>query len=115
MRLTKKVTVGNVSVGGGESIKIQSMCTKKTSRTDDIIKQILALEKAGCDIIRVSVLDEDDARSIKIIKDGIHIPIVADIHFSHRLAISAIENGCDKVRINPGKIGNESAVRALAD
>ncbi|MDE7440282.1 MAG: flavodoxin-dependent (E)-4-hydroxy-3-methylbut-2-enyl-diphosphate synthase, partial [Clostridia bacterium] len=115
MKITKKVNVGNVAVGGGERVKIQSMCTCKTSRTDDVINQILPLEKAGCDIIRVSVLDETDALAIKKIKEKIHIPIVADIHFSHKLAISAIENGCDKVRINPGNIGDESAVKAVAD
>lgn len=115
MKSTKKVYIGNITVGGGERVKIQSMCTYKTSQTDDVIKQILSLEEAGCDIIRVSVLDEADACAIRKIKDGIHIPLVADIHFSHKLAISAIENGCDKVRINPGNIGNESAVKAVAD
>ena len=115
MKLTKKVNVGNVCIGGGERVKVQSMCTYKTSSTEDVINQILSLEKAGCDIIRVSVLDEDDARAIKKIKNSIHIPIVADIHFSHKLAILAIENGCDKVRINPGNIGNEGAVKAVAD
>ncbi len=115
MTTTKKVYVGKVAVGGGESVKLQSMCTFKTSRTDEIINQILSLEKAGCDIVRVSVLDDADACAIKKIKDIIHIPIVADIHFSHKLAVSAIENGCDKVRINPGNIGAESAVKAVAD
>ena len=115
MKLTKKVSIGNIQVGGGERVKVQSMCTHKTSATDEIIEQITHLEKAGCDIIRVSVLDEDDARAIKTIKQSIHIPIVADIHFSHKLAISAMENGCDKVRINPGNIGDEAAVKAVAD
>ena len=115
MKLTKKVRVGKVNIGGGERVKVQSMCTHKTSSTDKIIKQVLSLEKAGCDVIRVSVLDEDDARAIKKIKDSINIPIVADIHFSHKLAVLAIENGCDKVRINPGNIGNEGAVKAVAD
>ena len=115
MKLTKKVSIGNCAVGGGERVKVQSMCTYKTSSTEETVKQILALEKAGCDIIRVSVLDEADARAIKKIKDEINIPIVADIHFSYKLAISAIENGCDKVRINPGNIGGEGAVRAVAD
>ena len=115
MKLTKKVSIGNIAVGGGESVKVQSMCTFKTSSTDEVIKQILSLEKAGCDIIRVSVLDEEDARAIKTIKNSINIPLVADIHFSHKLAISAIENGCDKVRINPGNIGDESAVKTVAD
>ena len=115
MKLTKKISIGNIKIGGGERVKVQSMCTYKTSLTEDIIKQILSLEKAGCDIIRVSVLDEDDARAIRKIKSSINIPLVADIHFSHKLAISAIENGCDKVRINPGNIGNEAAVKAVAD
>ncbi len=115
MKTVKKVNIGNTVVGGGERVKIQSMCTYKTSSTEEILKQISSLEKAGCDIIRVSVLDEDDARAIKKIKDGINIPIVADIHFSYKLAISAIENGCDKVRINPGNIGGENAVKAVAD
>ncbi len=112
---TKKVSVGGVLVGGGERVKIQSMCTTKTSDTVSTVNQIAALEKAGCDIIRVSVLDEADAIAIRKIKDKIHIPLVADIHFSYRLAIAAIENGCDKVRINPGNIGGESAVKAVAD
>ena len=115
MKITKKVSIGNISIGGGERVKVQSMCTCKTSSTEQVIKQILSLEKAGCDIIRVSVLDEEDARAIKTIKDSINIPVVADIHFSHKLAILAIENGCDKVRINPGNIGSESAVKAVAD
>ena len=115
MKLTKKVSIGNIFIGGGERVKVQSMCTYKTSFTDKIIEQIHSLENAGCDIVRVSVLDDDDALAIKKIKDKIHIPLVADIHFSHKLAIAAIENGCDKVRINPGNIGNESAIRAVAD
>ena len=112
---TKKINIGKLSIGGGESVKIQSMCTTKTSEIDLTVKQISELEAVGCDIIRVSVLDEADAAAIKKIKDKIHIPLVADIHFSYKLAIAAIENGCDKVRINPGNIGSESAVKAVAD
>lgn len=112
---TKKVRIGNISVGGGERVKIQSMCTFKTSSVDEVSAQINMLEKAGCDIMRVSVLDEDDARAIRLIKDKINIPLVADIHFSYKLAVLAIENGCDKVRINPGNIGGEDAVKAVAD
>lgn len=115
MKLTKKVNVGKIAIGGGERVKIQSMCTFKTSSTEEVIPQIKNLEKAGCDIIRVSVLDSEDARAIKTIKDEIDIPIVADIHFSHKLAVEAIENGCDKVRINPGNIGGEAAVKTVAD
>lgn len=112
---TKVVNIGGVPVGGGNSVKIQSMCTTKTSDVQSTVAQILSLEKAGCQIIRVSVLDEDDARAIRDINDNIHIPLVADIHFSHKLAIAAIENGCDKVRINPGNIGGEAQIRAVAD
>lgn len=115
MAKTRKINVGGVFIGGGESVKIQSMCSVKTSDTDAVIKQIHALEKAGCEIIRVSVLDESDAAAIKVIKSAIKIPLVADIHFSYKLAISAIENGCDKVRINPGNIGGAKEVKAVAD
>ena len=113
--VTKKVNIGGVIVGGGESVKIQSMCTTKTADTEKTLAQISSLEKAGCEIIRVSVLDEDDALAIKTIKSGINIPLVADIHFSHKLAISAIENGADKVRINPGNIGGEKEIKLVAD
>lgn len=114
-KLTRRVDVGGVIVGGGERVKIQSMCTTKTDDINATVSQILSLEKAGCDIIRVSVLDESDAMAIREIKSSIHIPLVADIHFSHRLAIAAIENGCDKVRINPGNIGGENEIKAVAD
>lgn len=112
---TKKIAVGSVCLGGGEPVRIQSMCTTKTSDVNSTVEQIRRLEKAGCEIIRVSVLDEDDAKAIKQIKNSIKIPLVADIHFSHKLAISAIENGCDKVRINPGNIGGDNEVKAVAD
>ncbi len=112
---TRRVSIGGVTVGGGERVKIQSMCTTKTSDVEGTVKQIKSLEDAGCDIIRVSVLDEDDAAAIRHIKDNIKIPLVADIHFSRKLAISAIENGCDKVRINPGNIGGEREIKAVAD
>ena len=93
--VTKRVNIGGVSIGGGESVKIQSMCTTKTSDVENTVGQINALAAAGCDIIRVSVLDEQDAAAIKVIKNSIKIPLVADIHFSHKLAVSAIENGCE--------------------
>ncbi|MCH5146913.1 MAG: flavodoxin-dependent (E)-4-hydroxy-3-methylbut-2-enyl-diphosphate synthase [Clostridiales bacterium] len=112
---SKKVNVGNIVIGGGESVKIQSMCTTKTSDISATCAQISRLEKAGCEIIRVSVLDEDDATAIKKIKENVHIPLVADIHFSAALAVKAIENGCDKVRINPGNIGSESNIKLVAD
>ncbi len=112
---TKKVQIGGVAVGGGESVKIQSMCTAKTSDVSAACRQIEELEAAGCEIIRVSVLDEADAAAVKTIKQKIHIPLVADIHFSARLAVAAIEAGCDKVRINPGNIGGEREIKLVAD
>lgn len=96
-------------------MKIQSMCT---TRTCDIVKtseQIKELAGAGCEIVRLSVLDESDARAIGELKKSSPLPIVADIHFSHKLAIAAIENGCDKVRVNPGNIGGEREIKAVAD
>lgn len=113
--MTRKVKIGNIYVGGGESVKVQSMCTVKTSRVDEVCAQIAALEDAGCEIIRVSVLDEEDAAAITAIKNKINIPLVADIHFSAKLAVAAIEAGCDKVRINPGNIGGEDKVKLVAD
>lgn len=112
---TRKVNIGAAAIGGGESVKVQSMCTTKTSDTEKTVSQISALEKAGCEIIRVSVLDEDDARAIKSVRAKINIPLVADIHFSSKLAVLAIENGADKVRINPGNIGGEAEIKKVAD
>ncbi len=114
-KITKTVIIGGVKVGGGESVKIQSMCTCKTSDTVRCSAQINALANAGCDIVRVSVLDEDDAAAIKILKASCSVPLVADIHFSHKLAVAAIESGCDKVRINPGNIGGENQIKIVAD
>jgi len=115
MNNTKKVKVGNIFIGGGEDIAIQSMCNTRTSDAQATIEQILSLEEAGCDIIRVAVPDEDSARAIKEIKENIHIPLVADIHFDWHLAIKSMENGVDKVRINPGNIGKEEGVRLVAE
>lgn len=112
---TKKISVGGVLLGGGESVKIQSMCTTKTSDIEKTAAQIDELVRAGCEIVRVSVLDEDDAKAIKILKERCAAPLVADIHFSHKLAVAAIENGCDKVRINPGNIGGDAEIKAVAD
>ena len=113
--LTKTINIGGVKIGGGESVKIQSMCTTKTGDVESTVSQIFALEKSGCEIIRVSVLDEADAHAVKSIKSKINIPLVADIHFSSRLAVLAIENGADKVRINPGNIGGDSEIKLVAD
>ena len=114
-KITKQVAVGGILVGGGESVKIQSMCTTKTSDVDATVEQICALEGAGCEIIRVSVLDEADALAIKSVRSQIKIPLVADIHFSSKLAFTSIENGADKVRINPGNIGGENEIKLVAD
>lgn len=115
MKKTKTVRVGNVLVGGGERVKIQSMTTTKTADVEKTLAQITALENAGCEIVRVAVADEQDALAIKAVKEKIKIPLVADIHFSHKLATMAIENGADKVRINPGNIGGEKEIKFVAD
>lgn len=112
---TRLVKIGNTSIGHSNNVKIQSMCNIKTSKYEEVIKQILELEKLGCDIIRVSVMDESDALAIKEIKKTIHIPLVADIHFDYRLALKAIENGVDKIRINPGNIGSIENVKKVVD
>lgn len=112
---TKVIKIGNIEIGGNNKIAIQSMCNIKTSNTSSVIDQILALEKAGCEIIRVSVLDMDDALAIKTIKEHIHIPLVADIHFDYKLALQAIESGVDKLRINPGNIGSIKKIKLVVD
>ena len=112
---TRQVNIGGVKIGGGERVKIQSMCTTKTYDVEATASQIQALAKAGCEIVRVSVLDEEDASAIKELKKQAGIPIVADIHFSHKLAVKAIESGCDKVRVNPGNIGGEREIAIVAD
>lgn len=112
---TKPVQIGNRVIGGGNPVLIQSMCNTKTEDSASTIAQILELERAGCDIIRVAVPTMEAAESLKTIKKAIHIPLVADIHFDYRLAIAAIECGADKIRINPGNIGSEERVQAVVD
>lgn len=112
---TRKVMVGNVQIGGQNKVVIQSMCNTKTKDIQATVNQILDLEKAGCEIIRVACLDMEDARAIKEIKEKIHIPIVADIHFDYRIALEAIKSGVDKVRINPGNIGSKDRVKVVVD
>ena len=112
---TRKIVVGNLQIGGQNKVIIQSMCNTKTKDIEATVKQIIELEKAGCEIIRVACLDIEDAKAIKSIKEQIHIPIVADIHFDYRIALEAIESGVDKVRINPGNIGTEDKVKAVVD
>lgn len=111
---TKVVNIGGVKIGGGNPVAIQSMTNTKTSDINATIEQIYNLEKAGCDIIRCAVPDMEAAKALKEIKKAIHIPLVADIHFDYKLAIAAIENGADKIRINPGNIGDKDKVRAVA-
>ena len=110
---TKIVKVGNLTLGGNNNIYIQSMTTTKTKDITATVKQILNLEKAGCDIVRVCVLDMDDAKALGEIKREIHIPLVADIHFDYRLALEAINQGVDKIRINPGNITNQDKVSLI--
>lgn len=112
---TRKIMVGNVQIGGQNKVVIQSMCNTKTKDINATVKQILELEKAGCEIIRVACLDIEDAKAIKEIKKQIHIPIVADIHFDYRIALEAIDAGVDKIRINPGNIGAEDRVKAVVE
>ena len=115
MQTTKKVSIAGVEVGGGSSVKIQSMTTTKTADVQSTLAQIHALEQAGCEIVRVAVVGEEDAAAIKEIVGRISLPLVADIHFSHKRAVLAIENGANKVRINPGNIGGEREIAYVAD
>lgn len=112
---TRQIVVGNVKIGGQNKVVIQSMTNTKTKDIENTVKQILDLEKAGCEIIRVACLDIEDAKAIKQIKKYIHIPIVADIHFDYKIALEAIKNGVNKIRINPGNIGDEGKVRKVVE
>ena len=111
----KEVKIGNIVIGDGNKIAIQSMANINTARVDKVVEQINSLQNAGCDIIRVSVKDQLDANALKEIKKQINIPLVADIHFDYKLAISSIENGADKIRINPGNIGSDDKIKMVAD
>lgn len=110
---TKVINIGGVNIGGGNPIAIQSMTNTKTENASATINQILELENTGCDIIRCAVPSMEAAQALQEIKKSIHIPLVADIHFDYRLAIAAIENGADKIRINPGNIGGQDKVKAV--
>ena len=112
---TKVVQIGKRQIGGGNPILIQSMCNTKTEDVEATVEQILSLEHAGCDIIRVAVPTMEAAAALTEIKRQIHIPLVADIHFDYRLAIAAIECGADKIRINPGNIGSRERIQAVVD
>ncbi|MCI9506703.1 MAG: flavodoxin-dependent (E)-4-hydroxy-3-methylbut-2-enyl-diphosphate synthase [Oscillospiraceae bacterium] len=113
--MTKQIYVGSVPIGGGAAVTVQSMCSAKTSDVPATVDQIHRLEEAGCEIIRVAAPDMDAAKAIGAIKSRIHIPLVADIHFDYKLALACVEQGADKIRINPGNIGGEDRVKLVAD
>ena len=112
---SKVIQIGDRKIGGGNPIAIQSMTNTKTEDVKATVEQILRLERAGCEIIRCTVPTLEAAAAIREIKKQIHIPLVADIHFDYRMALAAIENGADKIRINPGNIGNPERVKAVVD
>ncbi len=112
---TRQFQIKNTTIGGQNKVLIQSMCKHKTSHVDEIIKEINDCAKLGADLMRVSILDEEDAMAIKEIQKGISIPLIADIHFDPRLAILAINNGVDKIRLNPGNIKNEEKIKEIVE
>lgn len=112
---TREVHIGNVTIGGGHPIAIQSMTNTKTDDVEATVAQIHALEAAGCEIVRCTVPTKEAAEAIAEIKKEISIPLVADIHFDYRMAIMAMENGADKIRINPGNIGSHDRIKAVVD
>lgn len=111
--MTKEIKIGNVIIGGNNPIAIQSMTNTKTKDVESTVRQILRLEDAGCEIVRLAVPDIESARAIEKIKKQIHIPLVADIHFDYKLAIEAMNYGADKIRINPGNIGSDDKILAV--
>ena len=112
---TRPVQIGNVTIGGGAPVRIQSMTNTKTADAAATVAQIRSLEEVGCEIVRVSVPDIESAEAITAIRKQIHIPLVADIHFDYRLALAAMEHGADKIRINPGNIGGTENLRKVVD
>ena len=110
---TKVVNIGDKKIGGGNPLLIQSMTNTPTEDVEATVAQILRLEQAGCEIIRCTVPHMEAARALAEIKKRIHIPLVADIHFDYKMAIAAMENGADKIRINPGNIGGKDKVSAV--
>lgn len=112
---TKEIRIGDVLIGGEHPVAIQSMTNTRTEDIKGTVEQILRLEAAGCEIVRCTVPTQEAAKALKEIKRSIHIPLVADIHFDYRMAIAAIENGADKIRINPGNIGSAERLRAVVE
>lgn len=115
MASKKQVTAGNVKIGGGAKITIQSMLNVPASDIENGVKQAVELEKAGCEIIRAAIPNKEAVALIPALKEAVSIPVVADIHFDYRLALEAVEAGIDKIRINPGNIGSDDRVKAVAD
>ena len=114
-KLTREVKIGSLKMGGTNPIIIQSMCNTDTRDVEATVAQILALEKVGCELVRVAIPDMTAADAVGEIKKRIHIPLVADIHFDYRLALRVMELGIDKVRINPGNIGDEARIKQVVD
>lgn len=113
--MTKQIIAGGVAIGGGAPVTIQSMCNTKTEDVRATVAQIKALERSGCEIVRVTVPTMEAAKAVSAIKEQISIPLVADIHFDYRLAVEAAVRGADKIRINPGNIGGEDNVKAVVN
>ena len=113
--MSRQMNIGGVTIGGGAAVAIQSMCSTRTEDVAATVAQILRLEQAGCEIVRVAVPTMEAAQAIGQIKKAIHIPLVADIHFDYRLALQCAAEGVDKIRINPGNIGSQERVRAVAE
>lgn len=114
-RKTLPVQIGKITIGNNHPIAIQSMTNTRTKNVDETIKQIWELEKVGCEIVRVAVFDMNDALAIKQLKNQIHVPLVADIHFDYRLALASIDSGIDKLRINPGNIGSIDRIKMVVE
>ena len=112
---TKRIKIGNITIGGSNKVLIQSMCNIKTSKVDEVVKQINECALLGADLMRVSVLDMEDAKAIKDIVSQISVPLIADIHFDYKLAIESINSGASAVRLNPGNIGSEENVRQVVE
>ena len=110
---TRSINVRGLQIGGNNHVVIQSMCNTRTKDVDKTVKQILKLEACGCELVRLAIIDKDDAAAIREIRNRTHIPLVADIHYNYRLAIAAVENGIDKIRLNPGNIGAKENVEAV--
>ena len=112
---TRSIRVRDLMIGGNEHVVIQSMCNTRTKDIEKTVAQILQLEACSCELVRMAIIDEEDAKAIREIRNRTHIPLVADIHYDYRLAIAAVENGIDKIRLNPGNIGSKENVQAVVN